>query len=136
MINIGHDNYPTKYINSNEGYVCAYCFNTDLVIDDDIDEYGNYRGTVYYCTCEKAKLEQQMKSEIALLKEKESVIMKKYEGKLEENKDEVAKYELKDELYSILTRYMYAELDHLSDDIIVELFKESLSDYRRDYCSE
>ncbi|MNW65262.1 hypothetical protein D3C74_436270 [compost metagenome] len=49
------------------------------------------------------------------------------------NKDAGLILELKDSLYKSLARYVYGCLDHLGDGEIIELFKESLEDYRRDY---
>lgn len=61
------DNYETKYFSTDRGYVCSYCGNDDLIIDDSFDEHENYFGTRYYCTCEQAKLEQEMKHKINTL---------------------------------------------------------------------
>jgi hypothetical protein len=134
---MGHSNFPTERIDSvHSGYVCAYCLNTNLVIDDDFDEHGGYRGTVYYCTCEKAKLEQQMLREIDTLKSKEAEIRAKYATDLNKDAANGLKFKLKDELFNTLRTYMYYGLNHLTNKEAIELFEGALIEYRYEFDDE
>jgi hypothetical protein len=118
-------NYETKYETINGIYTCVYCGNTDLVIDDSFDEYGNYQGTRYYCTCEQAKIEQQMKREMELIEKRKQEIKKKYRNKLQYDKKAIAKAKLKEEITIVLKRYVRnGELRGMTKDEFMELVGE------------
>jgi hypothetical protein len=118
-------NYETTYETINGVYTCVYCGNTNLVIDDSFDEYGNYQGTRYYCTCEQAKIEQQMKSEMELVEKKKQEIENKYKDKLKYNKKAIAKAKLEEEISETLKKYvMYGDLRGMSKSKFLELVDE------------
>jgi hypothetical protein len=118
-------NYETTYEIINGDYVCVYCGNTNLVIDDSFDEYGNYQGTRYYCTCEQAKIEQQMKKEMELAEKKKREIENKYKDKLKYNKKAIAKAKLEEEISETLKKYvMYGDLRGMSKAEFIELVGE------------
>jgi hypothetical protein len=118
-------NYETTYETINGVYTCVYCGNTNLVIDDSFDEYGNYQGTRYYCTCEQAKIEQQMKREMELAEKKKREIEKKYKDKLKYNKKAIAKAKLEEEISETLKKYvMYGDLRGMSKTEFIELVGE------------
>ena len=83
---MGFDNFETRteYIGGSK--TCVYCGNQHLVIDDSFDEHGNYEGTRNYCECEQAKIEQEMKREMAKYENKKKEIEKQFEDKLKHNK--------------------------------------------------
>ena len=115
-------NYETTYETINGVYTCVYCGNTNLVIDDSFDEYGNYQGTKYYCTCEQAKIEQQMKREMELAEKRKREIEKKYKDKLQYNKKAIAKAKLEEAISKALQSYvMYGELHGMSKEEFIEL---------------
>lgn len=120
-----YSNYETTFEVIDGQYTCVYCGNTNLVIDDSFDEYGNYEGTRYYCTCEQAKIEQQMKREMESVEEKKREIQKKYESKLQYNKKVIAKAKLKEEISKALNKYvMYGDLHGMTKEEFMELAGE------------
>lgn len=120
-----YSNYATTYEDINGSYTCVYCGNTQLVIDDSFNEYGNYEGTINYCDCEQAILEQQMKREMSQFESKKKEIEKAYKKKLKYNSKAIATAKLKESL-SELTRdvIMYGELNGMTKEEFLEIAAE------------
>lgn len=132
-MNLGHDNHPTRVIHTSMGIdVCAYCFNEYLTIDDDYDDDHNYCGTVYYCSCPQAIVEQNMLREIEGLKERESEIRSKYDTELSVNKDEIVKFTLQDGLLEVLREQAW-KIEYDGQKTIRELFETALIRYVEEY---
>ncbi len=122
----GYDNYSTEIVYVNGNQICVYCENEDLVIDDWFDEYGNYCGTRNYCTCEQAKIEQQMKRELEKEYEKELEIKKKYQDKLVIDKSKIAKLEVKEKFANICRKYVqFGDLSGYTFDDLSVILKEA-----------
>lgn len=123
---MSYENYGTTYQTINGGYMCVYCGNTDLVIDDSFDDHGNYGGTRYYCICAQAKVEQEMKKELSSFESKRAEIQKKYAGKLEYNKAVLAEANLKEALGELVQNYIsYGDLSTMTKEKFLELSEEA-----------
>lgn len=122
----GFDNYSTETIYVNGRKVCVYCENEWLVIDDRFDEYGGYCGTRNYCTCEQAKIEQEMKRELEKEYEKELEIRKKYKDKLKVDKSKIARLKVKELFINICRDYVkYGDLFGCSFEDLSVILKEA-----------
>lgn len=120
------DNYETSYFSTDSGYVCSYCGNTQLVIDDAIDEHGNCWGTRYYCECEQAKLEQEMKHKISALTREGLIdliaeVKKEYAPKLQQNNTLIQEIKFKNDFSTFIKNNLYSYHTWLQDKSNVEL---------------
>ncbi|WP_310877107.1 hypothetical protein [Priestia megaterium] len=123
---MSYENYGTTYQTINGGYICMYCGNTDLVIDDSFDEHGNYGGTRYYCTCDQAKIEQKMKKELEIYENKRIEIEEKYADKLEYNKSALAVANLTESLGELVQNYIsYSDLGAMTKEKFLKLAEEA-----------
>lgn len=132
----GYDDYSTTLIYIGGSSACTYCGNEALVIDDWFDEHGNYCGTRNYCTCEQAKIEQQMKRELEKEYEKEIEIRKKYEDKLVVDKSKIEMLEVKEKFSEICRDYVqYGALSGYSFEGLCDLLKDAYDEqvYEYDY---
>ncbi|MFA1509972.1 hypothetical protein ACDN41_12150 [Priestia aryabhattai] len=119
-------NYETTYQTINGVYTCVYCGDTDLFIDDSFDEHGNYQGTRYYCTCDQAKIEQDMKRELAAYESKREEIKERYASKLEYNKTVLAEAHLKEALGDLVENHIgYGDLHEMTKEKFLELAEEA-----------
>ncbi|MCL1700743.1 hypothetical protein [Lysinibacillus sp. Bpr_S20] len=130
----GYDNYSTTLVQIGRSRACAYCGDECLVIDDWFDEHGNYCGTRNYCTCEQAKIEQQMKRELEREHEKEIAIRKKYEDKLVIDKSKIEMLEVKEKFSNICRDHVqYGALSSSSFEDLCDLLKEAYEEQVHDY---
>lgn len=128
------NNYSTTYIDiSGQGYTCVYCGNQHLEIDDAFGEYGDYQGTRYYCDCEKAKIEQEMKRELELKEKDIQKIRDSYKDKLEYDLNKIKALKFNGEFKDFLQMNSYdIDFENMKVEYLLELvesaFREWLSD--------
>jgi len=113
-MNLNFSNYETTYFDGKAGYTCVYCGNDNLVIDDSFDQYQNYQGTRYYCTCEQAKVEQEMKRKISALTSSGMLDLipkaqEEYLPKLKPNNVMINQHKFENELYTFFNHHLYRE---------------------------
>jgi hypothetical protein len=120
------DNYETSYFSADRGYVCSYCGSEHLVIDDAFDEHGNYGGTRYYCVCEQAKLEQEMKHKVSALTRSGMTdlideVMAEYAPRLVQDDVRINRIKFEGELREFFINQLYSQNRRLQDMTNVEL---------------
>lgn len=126
---LGYDDYSTTYENIGGYYTCVYCGESNLVIDDWFGDNGEYCGTRYYCTCEQAKIEQEMKKELEL-------ISNKYVEKLKYNDSFLKKEKFKHHLEELIRYNFEIEKEELLN-IAESIYDELKAEYELyEQCSE
>ena len=98
------NNEETNYYHAGDFVYCSY-YHSELTPYVLTDEYGNYMGETYNCSCEKAFIEQQMNKEISILKKQIDVIKERYSKQLEINIDELNKNIFFAEVEQLKRRY-------------------------------